>query len=136
MPSCLCICLANNLDCVGFEVLTVVIMKSTVFWNVTPRSMLKVSRCFWGTYRLLLQGQRISRARKQHSACHLLSLWFLAYLILQPWRWRWCFPLKHQLTFSRLHGIISQKMVHFILGLSVKYGKLMVLQQHMYIQAM
>jgi hypothetical protein len=25
-----------------------------------------------------------------YSACHLLSRWFLARLILRPWRWRWC----------------------------------------------
>jgi hypothetical protein len=37
------------------------------------------------------------------------SCWFLAWLILQSWRWRWHIPLKHQLTFNRLQGIISQK---------------------------
>jgi hypothetical protein len=29
-------------QCVGFEVLTAVIMKSYVFWDITPRSQLKV----------------------------------------------------------------------------------------------
>jgi hypothetical protein len=46
-----------------------------------------------------------------HSTCHLLSHWFLAWLILRPWRWRLYVPLKHRLTFNRLHGVISQKIV-------------------------
>jgi hypothetical protein len=45
-------------------------------------------------------------------ACHLLSHWYLARLI-QPWRWRWYVPLKRQLTFNRLHSVISQKIVLF-----------------------
>jgi hypothetical protein len=48
------------------------------------------------------------------SACHLLSRWFLARLILRPWRWRRCVPPKRRLAFSGLHGIISQKIVLFI----------------------
>jgi hypothetical protein len=32
----------------------------------------------------------------------------LAWLTLQPWRWRWHVPLKHRLTFNE-HVIISQK---------------------------
>jgi hypothetical protein len=49
---------------VGFEVLTEVVMKSTVFWDITPCSPLKATRHFGGTCRLRLQG-RISRARYQ-----------------------------------------------------------------------
>jgi hypothetical protein len=41
---------------VGFEVLTAVVMKSSVFWDITPCSPLKVNRCFGGTYRIHLQG--------------------------------------------------------------------------------
>jgi hypothetical protein len=48
---------------VGFEVLTVVVMKNTIFWDITPCSPLKVNRRVGGTYRLDLQGQRINRAR-------------------------------------------------------------------------
>jgi hypothetical protein len=40
---------------VGSEVLTAVVMKSTVFWDITPCSPLKVNRNFGGTYRLHLQ---------------------------------------------------------------------------------
>jgi hypothetical protein len=39
-----------------FEVFTVVVMKSTVFWDITPCSTLKVNRRFGVTYRLYLQG--------------------------------------------------------------------------------
>jgi hypothetical protein len=51
---------------VGFEVLTAVIMKSTIFWDITPCSSLSVNRRFGGTYRLHLQGQKIRRARNMH----------------------------------------------------------------------
>jgi hypothetical protein len=47
---------------VGFEVLTAVIMRSSIFWDITPCSPLSVNRRFGGTYRLHLQGRRISRA--------------------------------------------------------------------------
>jgi hypothetical protein len=71
-------------------------------------SPLKVSRRFGGTYRLHLQVRKISRARNQRE-----SRW-LVELILPPWRWRRYVPLKRQLTFNGLQGVISQKMVLFI----------------------
>jgi hypothetical protein len=49
---------------VGFEVLTAVVMKSTILWGIMPCSLLKVNRLFGGTYRLHPQG-RISRAKYQ-----------------------------------------------------------------------
>jgi hypothetical protein len=39
----------TGLDLVGFEVLTAVVMKSTIFWDITPCSPLSVSRRFGGT---------------------------------------------------------------------------------------
>jgi hypothetical protein len=39
---------------VGFEVFTAVVMKSTIFWVITPCSPLSVNRRFGGTYFLLL----------------------------------------------------------------------------------
>jgi hypothetical protein len=53
---------------VGFKDLTVVVMKSTIFWDITPCSALKVIRRFGGSYRLRLQGRRISRARNQRES--------------------------------------------------------------------
>jgi hypothetical protein len=48
------------------------------------------------------------------SACHLLSCWYLARVILRPWRRRWYDPPKRRLTFNGLHGFIAQKIVLFI----------------------
>jgi hypothetical protein len=42
------------------------------------------------------------------------SRWFLACLIIRPWRWRRNIPSKRQLTFNRLPGVISQKVEIFI----------------------
>jgi hypothetical protein len=53
-----------NID-VGFEVLTPVVMKSTVFWDMMLCSPLKVNQLFGGTYHLHLQDE-ISRAKYQH----------------------------------------------------------------------
>jgi hypothetical protein len=47
----------DTLYTVGFEVLTVVIMKSSIFWDVTVCSRVKVNRRFRGTYRLYFQGR-------------------------------------------------------------------------------
>jgi hypothetical protein len=42
----------------GSEVLTAVVMKSIIFWDITPCSPLSVNRRFGGTYRLHLQGRK------------------------------------------------------------------------------
>jgi hypothetical protein len=49
----------------GFEVLTAVVMKSSVFWDITPYNPLKVNRCFRGTCGLHFQGRRKRQARNQ-----------------------------------------------------------------------
>jgi hypothetical protein len=58
----------------GFEVLTAVVIKSFIFWDITPCSPLKVSRLFGRTYRLHLHGRRISQARIQREAGSKQSL--------------------------------------------------------------
>jgi hypothetical protein len=45
----------NIIFVVGYEVVTVVIVKNSIFWNITPCSQLNVSRCFGGTCRLHLE---------------------------------------------------------------------------------
>jgi hypothetical protein len=45
-----------------------VVIKHTTFWDITTCSPLKVNQHFRGTYRLHLQGRRISRARNQHES--------------------------------------------------------------------
>jgi hypothetical protein len=52
--------LQTSLLHVGFEVLTAVNMKSIIFWDITPCSPLGVNRRFGGTYRLVLQGKKVS----------------------------------------------------------------------------
>jgi hypothetical protein len=42
----------------GFEAFTAVVMKSIIFWDVTPCSLLSCNRRFGGTYRLHLQGRK------------------------------------------------------------------------------
>jgi hypothetical protein len=121
--------LPGNLYTAGFEVLTAVVMKSTVFWDITPCSPLKVNRHFGGAYRLHLKGRTISQARyqrkagdkqrnqrenrgKQGSACHLLSRWFL-FRLFRPWRWMRHVLPKLRLNFKIIHGVISQKIAIF-----------------------
>jgi hypothetical protein len=74
--------LTSELDgCVGFQVFTAVVMKSIMFWDVTPFSLLSCNRRFGGTYRLNLQGRRnnysknqqISRWQAEADGCELLT---------------------------------------------------------------
>jgi hypothetical protein len=96
------------------EVLTTVVMKSSVLWDITPCSPLKVKRCFGGTFCFHLQGQRINQQEtslKQVAGliCGFLpaSRWFLASLLRHV-------PPKLRLNFSGLRGVVTQKMEHFI----------------------
>jgi hypothetical protein len=68
----------------GFEVLKAVIVKCSVFWDVTPCSPFKVNRRFGGKYCILLHGRRISHARNQSEACYLLHAGFLLGLFFDP----------------------------------------------------
>jgi hypothetical protein len=49
---------------VRFDVLRAVIMKSTIFWDMTPFSPLSSNLRFGGTYRLYLQSQK-NKLRKK-----------------------------------------------------------------------
>jgi hypothetical protein len=82
-----------NTGSVGFEVFTAVVMKSIIFWDMTPCSLLSFNRRFGGTYRLHLQGRRIKFSKKPASK-HV--------------------PPKRWLKLNGLHGVISQKMILFI----------------------
>jgi hypothetical protein len=68
------------------------LVKSTIFWDITPYSPLKLNWRFGGTYYLHLQGRRISRARNKRES-----------------RWQ-----AEPLAVNGLHSIISQKMELFI----------------------
>jgi hypothetical protein len=65
-------------------------MKSIIFWDIMPCSSMSVNRRFRGTYRLHLQGRKISWARNQHER-------------------RWQVP-----TPNGLQDVIYQKMVRSI----------------------
>jgi hypothetical protein len=52
----------------GLEVLTEVVMKISIFWDIRQCSSLKVNRRFGGTCCLQLQGRRISQAKNQHES--------------------------------------------------------------------
>jgi hypothetical protein len=51
-------------------------LKSTIFWDITPCSLLKVNPCFRGTCRLHLQGRKIKRARNQRESRSQAELCF------------------------------------------------------------
>jgi hypothetical protein len=87
------------------QVLTLVVMKSSTFWDTAP---LKVNRRFGGTCRLHLQYREVLTARNQRQTCirqcflFLLhaSVWLLAWFILQSWRLMRYFLRKRRLTFK------------------------------------
>jgi hypothetical protein len=58
---------------VGFKVLTVVVMKSTILWDITPCSLLSVNRRFRGIYRLHLQGRKNKLSKKSAVVKQILS---------------------------------------------------------------
>jgi hypothetical protein len=77
--------LTENNQIVRFEIFTAVIMKNSVFWDITPCSPLK-------------------------ELCFLRALrWFLSWRIHWPWTWRPHVHPKRRLTLNGLHGIIFQK---------------------------
>jgi hypothetical protein len=57
---------------IWFNDLTAVVMKSSIFWDITPCSPLKINRLFEGTHRLHLQG-RISWVRYQREGSLLAT---------------------------------------------------------------
>jgi hypothetical protein len=72
-----------------------------------------------GSYEdLCLLGHKAMQSVESHSSVwrymplclRIASCCFLACHILRPRRWRWYVRPKHQLTFNRLHGVISQKI--------------------------
>jgi hypothetical protein len=76
---------------VGFEVLTAVVMKSSIVWDTKPYTPLTVSDV------------------SKEQALLPASCWCLAWFTLHPRRWRQHVPPKCQLTFTGLPGVTSQK---------------------------
>jgi hypothetical protein len=61
---------ADNLEFVGFEVFTAVVMKSIIFCDMTPCSPLSSNRRFGGTWRLHLQGRRKVQQTIEQAGLH------------------------------------------------------------------
>jgi hypothetical protein len=51
---------------VRFEILTVMVVKSPIFWDITLYSQLKDNQRFGRTCRVHLQGRKMCQARHQH----------------------------------------------------------------------
>jgi hypothetical protein len=66
----------------GIEVPTAVVLKGSVFLDVTKCNPLKVNRRFRGTYRFHLQDGRINQARNQLERVNLLIAYFNASFLL------------------------------------------------------
>jgi hypothetical protein len=72
---------ANKLGSVGFDCLTEVVMKSTVFWDISPSSPLKFNQRFGGIFRLHLQDP-ISRTEYRMKAGGKPAFVTLSYILL------------------------------------------------------
>jgi hypothetical protein len=95
----------------GFEVLTSVVMKSSIFWDITQCSPLKVNHSFGGTRHHHFPSRRISQIRNQHEAGSKLP--YYLWVMFRPWRWRQHVPLRIWFTFNGLHGVIYQSLEYF-----------------------
>jgi hypothetical protein len=84
--------------------LTLIIIKNTTFWDITPCSPLKVNRRF----------QRNISPPSSGSKKLCVPRWFLTRLILRPLSRRRHVPPKRRLTFNGLHCVISQKIELFL----------------------
>jgi hypothetical protein len=74
----------NNNASVGIEVLTAVVVKSSIFWDIMLCSPLKLNRRFGGTCHLHLQDRRISQATNRLKAGGKQSFQLPSWLILLP----------------------------------------------------
>jgi hypothetical protein len=67
----------------------------------------------WYSWSYNIKGEKCSCAGNWNlvacNACHLLSCWLLAQLILRPLRRRRHVPPKRRLTFNGLHSVISHR---------------------------
>jgi hypothetical protein len=85
----------------GFEVLTSLLMKSTVLWNVKPFGPLKVNQTLRRKISLPSSESKIKLGKKPD--CKQVAR--------RAWTWNRCVLQKRLLTFNGLHGVISQKVI-------------------------
>jgi hypothetical protein len=92
-------------------------MKSSVLWNITPRSSLKANRRFGGTCSLNPEGWRVSKVIYQSDTVGKqgLAICFNAGLSEGTEdEGKRHVPTKRRLTFNGLQGVTSQKTELFI----------------------
>jgi hypothetical protein len=82
----------------------------SVFCDITPCSPLKVNWHFGRAFCLQFQGRRVSQSP---------SCWFLAWLIIRPYKLMWYIPPTLRSALDRLYVYISQKVKVFSKMLSV-----------------
>jgi hypothetical protein len=92
------------------------VLKSIIFWDIIPRSSLKVNWRFegimppsWGW-----KNKRSKKRTWSRKHCSTPSCSFLVRLIFRTWKWRRYVSPKRRLTFSGLHSVISHNIVTLI----------------------
>jgi hypothetical protein len=86
-----------------------VVMKISIPWDIMPCSLLKVNWRFIGTWRIHLQGWKISQAKNKHEAGSKESIVSCQVLFFKPQLWNF------GLTLKGLHGAVNQKTELFSL---------------------
>jgi hypothetical protein len=106
----------------GFEVLTAVVMKITIFWDtrITPCSPLSVNRRFGRAYLLHLQGRK-NKFSKKPTWKHVAS-WFLAVLIFSTLKIEAICSSETSVQSTDYKGVISQNIVLFIINICLLYS--------------
>jgi hypothetical protein len=99
----------TNPSYVGFEILTAVVMKISVFCDMMSYILLKVNQCFGGTCYLHLQGWKEIKQEASIKQTMSRAVGFLLDLLYTPED----VPPKHGLMLNRLHGIRSHNVELF-----------------------
>jgi hypothetical protein len=101
---------------VGFEILTAVVLKSSIFWDIIPCSPLNVNQHFRGTCYLRLQCRRENHAKLCLPRAFTV-VYCLAYSSTLKMKER-C-PSETSGDFQGVHVVIPQKTELFIVNLCI-----------------
>jgi hypothetical protein len=101
---------------------TYVLLKSIIFWDITPCSPLSVNRCFRGTYRLHLQGWRNKFSKKPASKQATLKMEAIcsSKTLVDTQRTRQHYIPEPQI----LHMFYWVPLIHSSKQFLIKYGQL------------
>jgi hypothetical protein len=116
------------LQCVGFQVITAVVIKPSVFCDITPCIPLKVDWCSRGTSRIHLQGWKVSQVRcrqveESHVFLRIIDQLSADYIPLYPRRQNssWCICSEH-LSSRHISNYTVTEMYKTILYLFLYMG--------------